>query len=78
MEGPSVDLLKQKSHTFDLFMQDEDGSGPDGVSVVFLPMNEVEKDFNLEARDWEEIAKRVGVVIKRYLVQKKTGISDPF
>jgi hypothetical protein len=56
MEGPSVNLQKQSSHTFDLFMEDEDGSGPDGVTVVFLPMNEIEKDFNLENRDWEEIA----------------------
>ncbi len=78
MEGPSVNLQKQSSHTFDLFMEDEDGSGPDGVTVVFLPMNDVEKDFNIENRDWEEIAKRVGVLIKRYIVQKKAGISDPY
>jgi hypothetical protein len=78
MEGQSVDLQKQSSHTFDLFMEDEDGSGPDGVTVVFLPMNEIEKDFNLEAKDWEEIAKRVGVLIKRYVVQKGNGISDPY
>ena len=78
MEGQSVDLLKQSSHTFDLFMEDEDGTGPDGVTVVFLPMNEMEKEFNLENKDWEEIAKRVGVVIKRYVVQKANGISDPY
>jgi hypothetical protein len=78
MEGQSVNLQKQASHTFDLFMEDEDGSGPDGVTVAFFPMNEMEKEFNLEARDWEEIAKRVGVLIKRYVVQKGTGISDPF
>ena len=78
MEGPSVNLQKQSSHTFDLFMEDEDGAGPDGVTVPFLPMNEMEKDFNLEAKDWEEIAKRVGVLIKRYAVQKGNGISDPY
>jgi len=78
MEGQSVDLQKQSSHTFDLFMEDEDGAGPDGMTVVFLPMNEMEKDFNLENRDWEEIAKRVGVLVKRYVVQKKNGIENPF
>ncbi len=78
MEGQSVNLQKQSSHTFDLFMEDEDGSGPDGVTVVFLPMNEMEKEFNLENRDWEEIAQRVGVLIKRYVVQKKNGIENPF
>jgi hypothetical protein len=78
MEGQSVDLQKQSSHTFDLFMEDEDGVGPDGVTVVFLPMNEMEKDFNLGNSDWEEIAKRVGVLIKRYVVQKKNGIENPF
>jgi hypothetical protein len=77
MEGQSVDLQKQSSHTFDLFMEDEDGTGPDGVTVAFFPMNEMEKDFNLENRDWEEIAKRVGVLIKRYVVQKKNGIDTP-
>ena len=78
MEEPSINLQKQSSHTFDLFMEDEDGSGPDGITVVFLPMSEIEKNFNLENKDWEEIAKRVGVLIKRYAVQKGTGISDPF
>ena len=78
MEGPSINLQKQASYTFDLFMEDEDGSVPDGVTVVFLPMSEIEKEFNLENRDWEEIAKRVGVLIKRYVVQKKNGIENPF
>jgi hypothetical protein len=78
MEGQSVDLQKQSSHTFDLFMEDENGAGPDGVTVVFLPMCDLEKDFNLENRDWEEIAKRVGVLIKRFVFQKKNGIENPF
>ncbi|GEM_PF-4558855 len=78
MEGPSINILKQKSHTFDLFMEDEDGSGPDGVTVVFQPMSELEKEYNLESKDWEEIARRVGVVIKRYAVLKKNGVDNPF
>ena len=78
MEGPSVNILKHKSHSFDLFMEDEDGSGPDGVTVIFQPMSEIEKEYNLEARDWEEIAQRVGILIKRYVVQKKSGLDNPF